>query len=60
MPGLHVSTWTLSSVGCENDVMLMRVWMSDCTYCLGNHQHIMTFKGYEINGNTYYGHIEEI
>jgi hypothetical protein len=28
MPRLRVSTWTRSLVGCENDVRVMRVWMS--------------------------------
>jgi hypothetical protein len=31
------STWTLSQVDCANDVRVMRVWMSNCTCCLGNH-----------------------
>jgi hypothetical protein len=36
-PGLRVGTWNLSVVGCENDVKVMRIWMTSCTCCLGNH-----------------------
>ena len=35
--GLRVGTGKLSVVGCENDVRVMRVWMSNCTCYLGNH-----------------------
>jgi hypothetical protein len=36
-PGLRVSTGKLSAIGCGNNVRVMRVLMSNCTYWLGNH-----------------------
>jgi hypothetical protein len=36
-PRLRVSTWKLSAIGCENDVRVTRVLMSNCTCWLGNH-----------------------
>ena len=35
-PG-RTGTWNLSAVGCENNARVTRVWMTNCTYCLGNH-----------------------
>jgi hypothetical protein len=31
------NTWTLLDIGCENNVRVTRVWMPNCTCCLGNH-----------------------
>jgi hypothetical protein len=36
-PRLRVGTWNLSAVGCKNDVSVTRIWMTNCTCCLGNH-----------------------
>ena len=40
MLGLRVSTWKLSTVGCEKNVKVMRASMSNCIYWLCNHHGI--------------------
>ena len=55
MTGLHVNTSGLSAVGWKHVSEVTTLFVMSCTRCPGDHLlTVLTYKGYEINGNTFY------
>src|SRR5215216_4764096 len=55
MTGLHVNTSGLSAVGCKHVSRMTTLFLMSCTRWPGDHfPFVLTYKGYEINGNAFY------
>ena len=52
--GLGVITWKPSTIGKEKNVRVMKTYMSSFVLARQPSWHISMYKGYEINGNTFY------
>lgn len=52
--GLHVNTSGLSTVGWKHVSEVKTLFVMSCTRCPRDPSTVMIWKGYEINGNTYY------